>query len=112
MARTSGPGRRRGGAAEAEPVKRVAGQSTGEPLTSPTPNPVLAQGHWLVAEYTPTALFSLKASFATSSVGRPLVVATPYAVKMAFVDAALRAGLADADCADFLRSLVPIEVRV
>lgn len=112
MARASGPGRRRGGAAEAGPVKRVARQATGEPLTSRTPSPVLAQGPWLVAEYAPTALFSLKASFATSSVGRTLVVATPYAVKMAFVDAAFRAGLADADCADFLRSLVPIEVRV
>jgi hypothetical protein len=65
-----------------------------------------------VAEYEPTALFSLKASFATSSVGRTLVVATPYAVKMAFVDAAFRAGLADLHCADFLRSLVPIEVRI
>ncbi|MGH6690206.1 MAG: hypothetical protein ACREF4_05955 [Gammaproteobacteria bacterium] len=65
-----------------------------------------------MAEYEPTALFSLKASFATSSVGRTLVVATPYAVKMAFVDAAFRAWLADADCADFLRSLVPIEVCV
>jgi hypothetical protein len=65
-----------------------------------------------VAEYEPTALFSLKASFATSSVGRALVVATPYAVKMAFVDAAFRAGLQDPDCAAFLRSLVPLEVRV
>jgi hypothetical protein len=66
----------------------------------------------LVAEYEPTALFSLKASFATSSVGRTLVVATPYAVKMAFVDAAFRAGLSDLDCADFLRSLVGVEVRI
>ncbi|MBI3458591.1 MAG: hypothetical protein HY002_22690 [Candidatus Rokubacteria bacterium] len=65
-----------------------------------------------MAEYEPTTLFSLKASYATSSVGRTLVVATPYAVKMAFVDAAFRAGLSDPDCAAFLRSLVPVEVRV
>jgi hypothetical protein len=65
-----------------------------------------------VIEYEPTALFSLKASYATSSVGRTLVVATPYAVKMAFVDAAFRAGLSDTDCAAFLRSLVPVAVRI
>jgi hypothetical protein len=73
---------------------------------------VPGRGPWLVTEYEPTALFSLKASFATSSVGRALVVATPYAVKMAFVDAAFRAGLSDPDCADFLRSLATIQVRV
>jgi hypothetical protein len=70
------------------------------------------EGPWLVAEYAPTAFFSLKASFATSSVGRTLVVTTPYAVKMAFVDAAFRAGLSDTDCAAFLRSLVQVAVRI
>jgi hypothetical protein len=65
-----------------------------------------------VLEYEPTALFSLKASFATSSVGRTLVVPTPYAVKMALIDAAFRVGLGDADCSAFLRSLVPVQVRV
>lgn len=67
---------------------------------------------WLVAEYEPTALFSLKASFATSSVGKTLVVATPYAVKMAFVDAAFRAKLSDADCADLLRVLANVDLRI
>lgn len=67
---------------------------------------------WLVVEYEPTSLFSLKASFATSSVGKTLVVATPYAVKMAFVDAAFRAGLSDADCADLLRALANVDVRI
>src|SRR3972149_6387150 len=103
MARASRPARRRDRAAGAESGKRGARQARGGPSLSPTPAP--ARGPWLIAEYAPTALFSLKASFATSSVGRTLVVATPYAVKMAFVDAAFRAGLADPDCADFLRSL-------
>jgi hypothetical protein len=57
-------------------------------------------------------MFSLKASFATSSVGRTLVVATPYAVKMAFVDAGFRAGLSDEECAALLRALVAVEVRI
>ncbi len=69
-------------------------------------------GRWLVAEYRPTALFSLKISLATSSVGKTLVVPTPYSIKMAFVDAAFRAGLSDAECADFLRSLVPVDLRI
>jgi len=69
-------------------------------------------GRWLVAEYQPTALFSLKISLATSSVGKTLIVPTPYSIKMALVDAAFRAGLTDAKCADFLQSLVAIDVRV
>lgn len=47
-------------------------------------------GRWLLFCYEPVALFSLKASSATSSVGRSLVVPTPYAVKMSLVEAALR----------------------
>jgi hypothetical protein len=112
MARVRRPRRPRDTAADSQPEKQVAHEAQSEPVPSATPAPVPVRGPWLVAEYEPTALFSLKASFATSSVGRTLVVATPYAVKMAFVDAAFRAGLADAECADFLRSLVPIEVRV
>lgn len=73
-----------------------------------TPGP----GRWLVVEYLPTALFSLKISLATSSVGKTLIVPTPYAIKMAFVDAAFRAGLSDGDCAAFLRSLVDVDVRI
>jgi hypothetical protein len=69
-------------------------------------------GRWLVAEYQPTALFSLKISLATSSVGKTLVVPTPYSIKMALVDAAFRAGLSDVDCADFLRSLVAVDLRI
>lgn len=69
-------------------------------------------GRWLVAEYEPTALFSLKISLATSSVGKTLVVPTPYSVKMSFVDAAFKAGLPYAECADFLRSLVTVDMRI
>lgn len=69
-------------------------------------------GHWLVIEYRPTALFSLKNSMATSSVGKTLVIPTPYAIKMAFVDAAFRAGHTDADCGALLEALVGVTVRI
>jgi hypothetical protein len=45
---------------------------------------------WLVAEYQPVGLFSLKNSMATSSGGKSLLVPTPYALKMALLDAACR----------------------
>jgi hypothetical protein len=69
-------------------------------------------GRWLVVEYQPTSLFSLKTSQATSSVGVSLVVPTPYAIKMAFVDAAFRTGAADNDCETFVRSLVKVDLRI
>jgi len=50
---------------------------------------------WLIAEYQSTALFSLKPAWATSSGGKSLLIPTPYAVKMALLDAACRtAGVA------------------
>lgn len=69
-------------------------------------------GRWLVAEYQPTSLFSLKISLATSSVGKSLLVPTPYSIKMACVDAAFRAGFSDTESAKFLRSLVGVDIRV
>lgn len=45
---------------------------------------------WVVAAYQPTALFSLKASTATSSGGKSVLVPTPYAIKMALLDGAFR----------------------
>ena len=45
---------------------------------------------WLIAEYQPVSLFSLKNSLATSSGGKSLLVPTPYAFKMALLDAACR----------------------
>ncbi|MCC6263174.1 MAG: hypothetical protein IT169_06315 [Bryobacterales bacterium] len=45
-----------------------------------------------MARFLPTSLFSLKASNATSSVGKTLLVPTPYSIKMALIDAAFRSG--------------------
>jgi len=45
---------------------------------------------WLIAEYQPVGLFSLKSALATSSGGKSLLLPTPYAIKMALLDAACR----------------------
>ncbi len=45
---------------------------------------------WTVAHYLPAALFSLKPATATSSGGKTLICPTPFAIKMALLDAALR----------------------
>ncbi|MDZ4719405.1 MAG: hypothetical protein SH847_13195 [Roseiflexaceae bacterium] len=45
---------------------------------------------WTVAQYIPVALFSLKPATATSSGGKTLICPTPFAIKMALLDAALR----------------------
>lgn len=45
---------------------------------------------WLMAEYQPVGLFSLKSVLATSSGGKSLLVPTPFAVKMALLDVAYR----------------------
>ncbi|MGQ9904630.1 MAG: hypothetical protein ACUVRU_09985 [Anaerolineae bacterium] len=45
---------------------------------------------WLVAEYEAASLFSLRPRYATSSGGKTLLVPTPFAVKMALLDAACR----------------------
>lgn len=47
---------------------------------------------WLLADFESTALFSLRSSIATSSGGKTNLVPTMYAVKLALVDAAFRAG--------------------
>lgn len=47
---------------------------------------------WLLADFESTALFSLRSSMATSSGGKTNLVPTMYAVKLALVDAAFRAG--------------------
>jgi hypothetical protein len=44
---------------------------------------------WIIARYTPVALFSLKPASATSSGGKTLLCPTPFAIKMALLDAAL-----------------------
>lgn len=67
---------------------------------------------WLLLHYQPTTLFSLRSSLATSSVGRSLIIPTPYAVKMAFVDAAFRAGWPDDKCQNLVKELASVEVRI
>lgn len=47
---------------------------------------------WLAASFRPTSAFSLRSSATTSSGGRTNLVPTMYAVKIALIDAAYRAG--------------------
>jgi hypothetical protein len=53
------------------------------------------EDRWLVFRYSPVGLFSLKMSQATSTAGKTLLVPTPYAIKLAWVDVALRHRLID-----------------
>jgi hypothetical protein len=50
---------------------------------------------WVIADYQPVALFSLKSALATSSGGKSLLVPTPFAIKMALLDAGFRVMGAD-----------------
>lgn len=45
---------------------------------------------WLLLRYRPTTLFSLRMSLTTSAGGKSLFVPTPYAFKLALIDAAVR----------------------
>jgi len=45
---------------------------------------------WIIADYQPTAFFSLRPHMATSSGGKSLVVPTPFAIKSALLDVAIR----------------------
>jgi len=45
---------------------------------------------WIIARYLPVAPFSLKPAAATSSGGKTLLAPTPYAIKMALLDVAIR----------------------
>jgi hypothetical protein len=68
-------------------------------------------GQWLVFRYSPASLFSLKMSRATSTAGKTLLTPTPYAVKMAFVDAALRHGLTE-DPDELVRALARANLQI
>jgi hypothetical protein len=84
------------------------------PVAVADPDPiqaVLSRRSWLVFTYRPTALFSLKSSRATSTVGKSLLIPTPYAAKMAFVDASLRHGLTS-DPDGLIRMLSKIQLRI
>jgi len=53
---------------------------------------------WTIARYLPVGLFSLRVSMATTSGGKTLLVPTPYSLKMALLDAAIRTrGLAEGE---------------
>ena len=45
---------------------------------------------WLIAYYQPVGLFSLKHGEATSTGGKSLLIPTPFAIRMALLDVALR----------------------
>lgn len=45
---------------------------------------------WTVATYQPTSLFSLRPANATASGGKTLLTPTPFAIKMALLDCAIR----------------------
>lgn len=45
---------------------------------------------WVVAWYQPVGLFSLKPGEATSTGGKSLLIPTPFAIRMALLDAAIR----------------------
>ena len=45
---------------------------------------------WIIADYQPTTLFSLRPATATTSGGKSLIVPTPFAIKMALLDVAVR----------------------
>lgn len=70
-----------------------------------------ALGRWLIFSYEPTTLFSLKISRATSSVGRTLLIPTPYAAKMAFVDAAFKVGW-QGDIAALVAAFASVDFRI
>ena len=53
---------------------------------------------WIMARYLPVAPFSLKPANSTSSGGKTLLAPTPYSIKMALLDVALRTlGLAEGE---------------
>jgi hypothetical protein len=87
--------------------ERIALLERADPISG-----ISGPGRWLISEFAPTAPFSLKVSSATSSVGRTLVIPTPYSIKMALVDSAFRARFSDTDCAEILRALTKVDVRI
>jgi len=57
-----------------------------------------ASPRWLLLTYEPVSLFSLRSTYSMSKGGKTLLLPTPYAVKMAFIDACFR--FANADSGD------------
>lgn len=66
---------------------------------------------WTVARFLPVAPFSLKPAAATSSGGKTLLAPTPYAIKMALLDAAIRTrGVLDGE--QLFSSLCNLSVQI
>jgi hypothetical protein len=65
---------------------------------------------WLLADYEPTTLFSLRTSTATSSGGRTNLCPTMYGVKMALIDAAFATGQDGRQTFEVVRAL-PVRIR-
>lgn len=97
----------RAGKGTAPPVELLQGLDTTFPVAG-----IAGPGQWLVTQYAVVGLFSLKSSLATSSVGKTLVVPTPYSIKMATVAAGFRAGIADDECAVLVEALARCPVRI
>lgn len=62
-----------------------------------------APPRWLVLTYEPVSLFSLRSTYSMSKGGKTLLLPTPYAVKMALIDAVFRYASLDAAKAMFDR---------
>lgn len=68
---------------------------------------------WTIASYQPVALFSLKPATATSSGGKTLICPTPFALKMALVDCAIRLyGLDDIQSTWWIIRQLQIRIRL
>ena len=66
---------------------------------------------WLIARYQPTSLFSLKHGDATSTGGKSLLIPTPFAIRMALLDAAIRTESAQAG-ADAFEQIKALKLAV
>lgn len=66
-------------------VKKKASK-TKHDKTDALPKPPL----WLLLTYEPVSLFSLRSTYSMSKGGKTLLIPTPYAVKMALIDACFR----------------------
>jgi len=68
---------------------------------------------WLIAEYQPVTLFSFRSGIATSSGAKTLFLPTPFAIRMALLDAAIRTkGFEVGESAFNLIKTIPIAVQL
>ncbi|HKE26764.1 MAG TPA: hypothetical protein VKB88_30635 [Bryobacteraceae bacterium] len=81
------------------------------PSTEAAADSTFREQPWLVFQYAPVALFSLKMARATSTAGKSLLIPTPYAAKMGFVDVVLRHGLTG-EPDRFITGLAKCDLRI